>query len=330
MKIIIYQDKGKTRLDKFLVNELPSHSRSQIQKLTKDGLVLVNGQTAAVHRFLKPGDKITINDKRQTINTLLTSPEANKQQDVQVKLVIVDETDDYLIINKPAGLIVHPAVGIKENTLIDWLIKKYPNIKSIGDDPKRPGLVHRLDKDVSGLMVIAKNQKTFAHLKKQFQEHKIKKEYLALVYGKIKKDEGKIDFPLMRSRLTGRIAAKPKETEGKDAITEFEIIKRFTNYTYLKLNLLTGRTHQIRVHLKAYGYPLVGDKIYRNNKLKDKFGLDRIFLHAATLGFYDSDNAWQEYHLELPAELMRILSIINGKAVCNVDVKGNATRNGFR
>lgn len=336
MKNITFKDGGKIRLDKFLTGELPDLSRSQIQKLIKDGLVLVNTQEAVVHRFLKTGDQITIQDsKTKTKDTGFEIQDSryeirNRQMIGRGEPEIINETDDYLVINKPAGLVVHPAAGITEPTLIDWLIKKYPMIKNIGEDVKRPGIVHRLDKDVSGLMVIAKNQKTFAHLKKQFQEHKIKKEYLGLAYGLIKADQGQIDFALKRSKLTGRIAALPNDVDGKAAITKFEVIKRFVHYTYLKLILLTGRTHQIRVHLKAYGYPLVGDKLYRNNKLKDKFGLDRIFLHATTLGFYDLNNAWQEYHLELPAELIRILSIVNGKAARNVDVKGNATSNGFR
>ena len=300
MKTITFEKNEKTRLDKFLVSELSEHSRSQIQQLIKKGLVLVNEQTAAVHRFLKFGDKITINNP-------------TKLHDLQhsthnIHPGIVEENENYLIINKPAGLVVHPASGVKEPTLIDGLLEKYPAIKNVGDDPKRPGIIHRLDKDVSGLIVIAKNQKTFLHLKKQFQEHKIKKEYLALVYGKVEKDEGEIDFSLKRSKLTGRIAALPKDVGGKSAITKFEVVKRLAHYTYLKLILLTGRTHQIRVHLKAYGYPLVGDKLYCNNKLKDKFGLGRIFLHAATLGFYDLNNEWQEFHVDLPQKLNNILT----------------------
>lgn len=311
---ITYNNEEKIRLDKFLTNKLTDLSRSQIQKLIKDGLILVNGEKAVVHRFLKSGDRITIKDsKAKTRDTRYeirdTKNEAQKNGSDEPE--IIDETDDYLVINKPAGLVVHEAPGLTAPTLTDWLVKKYPAIKNVGDDVKRPGIVHRLDKDVSGLMVIAKNQKTFNHLKKQFQEHLIKKEYLALVYGAIKADEGKIEFVLKRSKLTGRVAALPKNAGGRSATTEFTVLKRFAHHTYLKLNLLTGRTHQIRVHLKAYGYPLVGDKLYKNKRIKDKFNLNRIFLHSTTLGFFDINSEWQEFQAELPKELTVILNTLS-------------------
>lgn len=299
MKNITFQKELKERLDKFLAKELADLSRSQIQKLIKSGLVLVNGQKAAVHKFLKKGDEILM-QATPTIESTEKKP--------YPKPKIIDETDDYLVINKPAGLIVHPATGIKEKTLTDWLLKKYPAVQSVGDDPSRPGIVHRLDKDVSGLIVIAKTKDMFGHLKKQFQERLIKKEYLALVRGEVKAAEGIIDLPLKRSRRSGKMAAQPKGTEGKSAITEFSVVKRFKNYTYLKINLKTGRSHQIRTHFFAYGYPLLGDKLYCHKKTKEKIKLNRIFLHAASLAFADLTDKQKEYHCPLPGELNDILT----------------------
>jgi len=297
-----YQENEKIRLDKFLTNEFPNKSRNQIQKLIKDGQIQVNGQTTSVHHFLKTADKITVNaDFEQTENII---------KKLAIKPIIIAETDDFLVINKPAGLIVHPAAGVKEETLTDWLIKKYPKIQNVGENPQRPGIVHRLDKDVSGLLFIAKTQKMFEHLKKQFQNHQIIKEYLGLVHGVITADNGQINFPLKRSKLTGKIVAKPKESEGKDAITKFEIIKRYVNYTYLMIELLTGRTHQIRAHLQAYGHPLVGDKLYKNKKIKSNQNLERIFLHSAKLGFNGLSGDYQEFNLKLPPELQTLLDSI--------------------
>ncbi|MBU1130764.1 RluA family pseudouridine synthase [Patescibacteria group bacterium] len=301
MRKILYQKEAKERLDKFLNNELLDFSRSQIQKLIKAGQIKVNDESTSVHRFLKTGDKITFEEKSQEASTI-------EVPDKITQPAIIAETEDYFVINKPAGLIVHPATGVKEKTLTDWLLEKYPNIRDIGENPARPGIVHRLDKEVSGLMVIAGTQRMFDYLKKQFQSHQLKKEYLGLVHGVIKTDIGQINFPLKRSKLTGKIVARPQKSEGKDAITKFEVIKRFVNYTYLKLTLLTGRTHQIRAHLQAYGYPLVGDKLYKNKKIKDKLNLDRIFLHSAVLGFNDLNEGRQEFNLDLPEDLQNILN----------------------
>ncbi len=323
MKTIIYQSRVKERLDKFLTAELAGLSRNQIQKLIKNGLVLVNNYKVEPHFFLKQNDHIAINYNKNKINTPVFSSS-------YPPIKIIAETDDYLVINKPAGLVVHPATEKEVRpTLTSWLLKKYPKIKTVGDLPTlprrtsgssvepraggrqenllRPGLVHRLDKNVSGLMVVAKNQKMFKHLKEQFKSRQTVKEYLGLVYGKINKEEGVIDFPLERQKKSGKIAARPKGKQGKEAITEFTVLKKFKHFTYLKINLKTGRTHQIRVHLRAYGYPLVGDRLYQNKKIKVA-GLERIFLHACLLGFNDLKNNWQEYHSPLPEALHNFLN----------------------
>lgn len=305
MKEIIYQGSQKQRLDKHLAQELTDLSRTKIQKLIKDGLITVNDEKTTAHHWLRLGDKIAINESNvQIIYQFPLEASPPPAENIQ----IVDETDDYLIINKPAHLIVHPARGVKEKTLVDWLIDKYSDLKGVGENENRPGIVHRLDKEVSGLMVVAKTQKMFEHLKKQFQTHQVTKEYLGLVHGNIDAPEAVIDFPLKRSKLTGKIVAKPKGEAGRDSITEFVVLKRFVNYTYLKINLKTGRSHQIRAHLQAYGYPLVGDKLYKNKKIKEKIKLDRIFLHSHYLKFIDLKNELQEYQSPLPDKLNQILT----------------------
>jgi 23S rRNA pseudouridine1911/1915/1917 synthase len=244
---------------------------------------------------------------------------------------IIAETPDYLVINKPAGLAVHGGGNLKEPTLADWLIARYPKIKSVGDDPARPGLVHRLDKEVSGLMVIAKNNKSFLSLKSQFKDREVNKEYIALVHGRLAADSGQIDFPITRSKSGYKMAAIPTKTvdllsrrhpTGRDqgnitgwfrsrqALSEFTVLRRFVNYTLVRVKIKTGRTHQIRVHFFALGYPLVGDPLYYTKKTKtknQKVNLGRIFLIADHLDFLDLSKKSQSFTIDLPAELMAAL-----------------------
>jgi len=229
---------------------------------------------------------------------------------------IISETNDYLVINKPAGLLVHGGIGIVGETLVDWLVKKYPDIKNVGEDPARPGIVHRLDRDVSGLMVICKNQETYDNLKVQFQDRSIKKEYTALVYGKILKDEDEIDFPIKRATAGFKMAAVPKnfshhnDDKIRHAITHLEVIKKMVNYTLIKLNIKTGRTHQIRVHLFAYGHPIVGDNLYctRITKLKNlKNNLNRVFLASTELEFNDLKGERQKFQAPMPEVMVKYL-----------------------
>ncbi len=249
--------------------------------------------------------------------------------------IIIFENEDYLIINKPAGLIVHGGPGITEPALTDWLRKLYPFIENVGEDPLRPGLVHRLDKEASGLMVIAKNQKSFDHFKKQFKNRRITKKYIALAYGHINKDEDIINFPIKRAHDGYKMAALPTSSEAitdknkpnnrdrgtlraqeesREAITEFNVIKRYINYTLLEVKIKTGRTHQIRVHLYAYGHPLLGDPLYFTKKTKvrnQKINLGRIFLVASELSFKDLNKEKQTFNIELPTELSNFLKKTN-------------------
>ncbi len=313
MYLTIPPQSSKSRLDKFLAQRLPDFSRAWIQKLIKDGLVLVNQKKVSPHYFLKQGDKLKIELKKP--DPIDLSPKKGK-------LDIIFEDENFLVINKPAGLVVHPSLSCKKDTLINLLLAHCPEIRKVGDSHLagletpilRPGIVHRLDKDVSGLMVIAKTQKAFEHLKNQFKNREIKKEYLALVHGKVKKSQGIITFPIIRSKRKGFkmiiTKASPRASvpgKIKTAETLFEVIKYFPKHTLLKVQTKTGRTHQIRCHLNAIGHSIVGEKIYKPRKLTAKLNLsehlDRLFLHACLLGFYDLEGKWQEFKKELPEEL---------------------------
>lgn len=312
MKFIITKDNIGERLDKFLTLKFPSYSRSKIQKEIKAGRILVDDKKAPPHYFLKENQEINIIE-------IIPETEANKDKKIEIpEIGIIEDNNEYLIINKPSGLAVHAQEGFRGATLVDWLLQYYPELRKIGEDPSRPGIIHRLDKEVSGLMVIPKTQASFDNLKKQFKERTINKEYSALAYGTIKEDEGIIDFPLERSK-SGKMAALPKTikgektTLGKRAITEFEIIKRFVNFTLLKVKIKTGRTHQIRVHLLALGHPLAGDNLYGNSmtKLKNKkLNLGRVFLVATKLGLVDLSGNKKEYFLDIPEELEIFLKTI--------------------
>ena len=305
------------RLDKFLASQLPDFSRSQIQKLIKQGGITVNGKIVSSHFSLKESDEIKIAPAGQPADSVVAkSPDGGF---CRREIKIIAETKEYLVINKPAGLVIHGADSFKEESLAEILVKKYPGVKKIGEDPNRPGIVHRLDKEASGLVVIAKQQDSFDNLKKQFQKREVKKEYTALVFGQISKDEEEILFPIKRASSGSKMAALPI-TDGREeninkpgarrAITEFKVIKRFINYTLLKVKIKTGRTHQIRVHLLSYGHPIVGDDLYSTKKTREqnkKLNLGRIFLVADKLSFFDLAGEKQTFTVELPGELREIL-----------------------
>lgn len=233
--------------------------------------------------------------------------------------VIADE-DDYVVLNKPAGLLAHPPYeNFVGRTLVDWLVKQYPEIKSVGDNPRlRPGIVHRLDALVSGLMVVAKTQEMFVCLKDQFKTRKVLKEYTALAYGRIEREEGEIMVPLKKGH--GRTIVKPRGVESEkgvlEAITRFEVLQRFQHYTLVKVFLHTGRTHQIRAHFYAYNHSLVGDKKYCHRQYRTRTAFtrfiksDRVFLHASRLVFNDISGEPSEYTSPLSEELQVFLKTL--------------------
>lgn len=282
----------RIRLDVFLAEKLPGITRSHIAKLLKTGAGIVNGKVASVHTFLKPGDEVRFE------NT--DAADAVQQAKIPAPpLTIVDEAPDYLVIDKQSGILVHPDSKMHHGTLVDAVLAFDPTIGKIGEDPERPGIVHRLDKDVSGLIVVARTQKGYDALKAQFAQHETEKAYLALVYGEIIKDEGDIKFRIARSKTRGRMAARPEhEVEGKAAWTHYKVVQRHRNATLLELQIISGRTHQIRAHMLAMNHPVIGDTLYTRSGLERNVKAPRLMLQCIRLAFTDpSTGERKEYEL---------------------------------
>lgn len=264
------------RLDRFLTGQPPFLSRSQVQRLMDKGLVMINAQSARPSYRLRPGDLIKM---------IVPPPESVALLPEPIPLDIVYEDEDLLVINKPAGLVVHPAVGHRRGTLVNALLDHCPDLPGIGGY-LRPGIVHRLDKDTSGLMLVSKSD--FAHqgLADQLKARQIKRKYLALVHGEVLAEQGLIDAPLGRDpRERKRIAVVHG---GRDARTHYRVKERFSGYTLLDVALETGRTHQIRVHLAYIGYPVAGDPAYgprRHSGTGNPLNLPGQALHAYRIVF---------------------------------------------
>lgn len=300
-KWIINPNQAGQRLDVFLSSNLPDSTRSGIAKQLKAGAGLVNGKKASVHQFLKAGDKVEYQkpDPKapSTLNKALRNAAQGEvdvrpsQRTFDLRELIVKETPDWIVVNKPPGLLVHPDSQNKDGTLIDLLIAHFPPLAKVGEDPERPGIVHRLDKDVSGLMIVAKTQDAFDDLKSQFAHHQTKKLYLALVQGAPPDEEGEIRFRIARSGTHARMAARPViENKGKAAWSHYRVLKKIKNFTLLEVEIMSGRTHQIRAHLFALGCPVVGDELYTNRKskkTKDTHSTNRIMLQSFKLSFTD-------------------------------------------
>lgn len=286
----------KERLDKFLANNVVAVSRGKIQKAIKSGQITVNSKQITEKDFLlSVGDKVEL-PEFQTYNL----------QPKTYNLKIIFENPDLAVIDKPAGLMVHPAAGREDDTLANILISKYPNIKNVGD-PHRPGIVHRLDEDTSGLLVVAKTQPGFDYLKGLFLNRLIEKQYLALVHGVPEKLHGMIDEPIGKNSTH----QKMKVGVGREAKTEYRLLASDPAglFSLLLVNLHTGRTHQIRVHLNHIGHPVVGDWLYGGeHKQADKQLIARQFLHARRLKLKLADGTWLELESELPEDLKEVLN----------------------
>ncbi|MDP2812236.1 MAG: RluA family pseudouridine synthase [bacterium] len=299
---LIYDQNSKERLDKYLQEKLDI-TRSQIKKIILAGKISVNDKPSSVHHWLKSGDQIIFDDAQEKITKVKFEHEP----------IIIDQNEEFLVIEKPSGMLAHPTDKGEKNTLANWLLKKYPKIKKIGDDPRRPGIVHRLDKEVSGLMVVALSQESFESLKKQFQKRTLKKRYIALVHGALLNSQGKIDQPLERDKKTGLMKVQSNANTGKSALTIYAVIKKFINFTLLKIEIKTGRMHQIRAHFYSIGHSVVGDNLYqtkdlrKNHHLTEKTVNKRIFLHAGLLKFKDLSGEWRKYESPLPKELKDFL-----------------------
>lgn len=257
------------RLDKVCSEIFSDYSRSQIKQLLDGGKITVNGKTEKAKYKVKSGDVIRLEEPET--KTLELRPE-------NIPLDIVYEDDDVIVINKPQGMVVHPAPGHDEHTLVNALLYHCP--LSTINGTFRPGIVHRIDKDTSGLLMVAKNDKAHRSLAKQLKDKTNIREYVALVHGRIAEDEGTINAPIGRSLKDRKKQAVVKD--GRNAVTHFEVLKRYRDYTFVKCILETGRTHQIRVHMKYIGHPLVGDPLYGPKKTIKGNGQ---FLHAGKLGF---------------------------------------------
>lgn len=309
--IVKSEDKG-ARLDVFLTEKL-STTRSQIQKMINTGQIKLNGaEPQKMGSTLKPGDKIAI--ASEAVNT-----KSVRAAFTMKNIKIIAETPDYLVVEKPTGMLTHSTTKNEPDSLAYLLAEKYPELNMVGDNVKlRPGIVHRLDKEASGLLVVARTQAMFENLKNQFQNRTVGKEYVALAHGVINREEDKLSFRIGRSETDDRMAAMPEtekglfSEEGKDAATEFEVQKRFINFTLVRVKIKTGRMHQIRAHFLAYNHPLCGDPIYfqrkRSNKNDKKLG--RLFLHCSKLGFVDLNGEYKEFSSPLPKELTNFLTTL--------------------
>ena len=287
------QDSG-SRIDRFLTDKLGGQfSRSHIKKMIDSGCVQIGGTAIKAHRKIRPGEIIDIREPE---------PQKVDVRPEEIPLDIVFEDGDLIVVNKSAGMVTHPGAGNYEGTLVNALMGHCPALSSVGGQ-YRPGIVHRLDKGTSGLMVIAKNDSVHKELSKQFAGHTVKKVYYAIVKGIVQLDHGTISAPIGRSSYD-RKKMSVRFEESKPAVTNYSVIKRFKDCTLLDIRIETGRTHQIRVHVKYLGYPVLGDETY-GGKHQD---LKRPALHAKTLGFeHPVSKKYMEFDSELPEDLKGFL-----------------------
>lgn len=315
------------RLDVFLSEEMKI-SRSQVQKLIEDGLVLVNKKLPKkAGDRIKEGDKISVAKKlaktTETKRSRRTDQNAIVDEKEKIKRWTIEDiqfiaiTPDYLVVEKPNGMLTHSTTRGEKDSLAELLATKYPELKKVGEDPIRPGIVHRLDKEASGLLVVARTQKMFEHLKEQFKTRTIEKEYAVLAHDPMPRNWDEIDFPIARSHNADRMAARPTSGEepdedNKNAKTELFLDKNFVNFSLLKVKIHTGRMHQIRVHLLAYNHPVVGDPLYFQKKRKNMWDkkLGRLFLHSSKLAFADLAGTKVTFESCLPKELSDFLETL--------------------
>ena len=292
MDFIIKDENEKVRLDKFLIDKLDL-SRSKVQEMIKQGLVLVNGKSSKNSYVLRSKDSVKVIGELK-IETDVT-PEA-------MDLDIVYEDDDLMVINKPSGLVVHPAAGHFTNTLVNGLLY-HTNSLSNNNGVERPGIVHRIDKDTSGLLIVAKNDKAHEFLSMQLKDKTLSRIYVALVHGKINHDTGTIDAPIGRDPFDRKKMCVTEENS-REAITHFRVIERYKNATLLEVKLQTGRTHQIRVHMNYIKHSIINDPVYGNKKATD-FGQ---MLHAKEISFiHPKTNKRMSFTCEVPDEFNEIL-----------------------
>ena len=293
------QENQQMRLDKYLAEQFPEHTRSYLQKLIKDGEVLVNGKNVKTGYQLSKGDEVSVN---------IPEPKELDVEPQKMDLDIVYEDDDVILINKPKGMVVHPAPGHTTDTLVNGLLYHCKDNLSGINGVARPGIVHRIDRDTTGILIVCKNDMSHNSIAAQLKEHSINRRYRALVHGNLKEDTGTVEGAIGRHPID-RKKMSINEKNGKPAVTHYTVLERFGNYTLIECKLETGRTHQIRVHMSSIGHPLVGDEVYGPAKCPWK--LQGQCLHAMVLGFvHPRSGEYMEFSAELPEyfeELLRKL-----------------------
>ena len=284
------------RIDKFLAEQLPDQSRSYLQKLLKDGKVSVNDKT------VKANYKVQLSD---VIRFELPDPEVPDILPEDIPLDILYEDEDVLLINKPKGMVVHPSAGHYTHTIVNAVMYHCKDHLSGINGVMRPGIVHRIDMDTTGVIVICKNDSAHQSLAEQLKEHSITRKYRALVHGNLKEDQGTIEGPIGRHPIDRKKMAINRQN-GKPAVTHYKVLERFQKYTYIECQLETGRTHQIRVHMASIGHPLLGDEVYCG--IKSPFSLEGQCLHAKTIGFmHPRTHEYVEFDAPLPAYFEELL-----------------------
>ena len=290
------QEDQQMRLDKYLAEQFPEQTRSYLQKLIKDGAVLVNGKCVKTGFQLSKGDEVSV-----------SIPEPKELDVLPQKMDqdIVYEDEDVILINKPKGMVVHPAPGHTTDTLVNGLLYHCKDHLSGINGVARPGIVHRIDRDTTGILIVCKNDKAHNSIAAQLKEHSINRRYRALVHGNIKEDTGTVEGPIGRHPID-RKKMSINERNGKPAVTHYTVLERFGNYTLIECKLETGRTHQIRVHMTSIGHSLVGDEVY--GPAKCPFKLQGQCLHAMVLGFvHPTTGQYMEFSADLPEYFEELL-----------------------
>ena len=302
MKYFEVEKDGK-RIDAFLSEKLEDTSRVAVQRLIEKGKVLVNGKTVKPSYKVQEGDNIQVEEEIPVEVSL-------KAQEIPLDIIYEDK--DIIVVNKPKGMVVHPANGNPDGTLVNAIMAICKDsLSGIGGEI-RPGIVHRLDKDTSGIIIIAKNDKAHINLSEQIKDHKVRKTYIALVRGIVKENEATINMPIGRSEKDRKKMAVTKN--GKEAITHFKVLERYDKYTLLQVNIETGRTHQIRVHLSQIGYPIVGDEVYSNGK--NEWNVKGQCLHAKSLEFTHPTTGKKMYlEAKLPEYFEDILKDLKNRKI---------------
>ena len=291
------------RIDKAVTQLRPELSRAYVQQLIEAGHITVAGKQVRAGYKLRTGDKVEIT---------VPAPVSLETVAQDIPLDVVYEDKSVLVINKPAGMVVHPAAGNTEDTLVNALLHHCGDTLSAIGGVLRPGIVHRIDKDTTGLLIVAKGDRAHQHLSEQLKTRTLSRKYYALVHGNVREETGTVDAPLGRDPRDRKKMAVVR-TGGREAVTHFEVVERFGQYTLLKCKLQTGRTHQIRVHMRHMGHPIVGDKTYGIKK--EAFQLDGQLLHAGEIGFiHPETEETMTFSVPRPAIFERILQILRNKA----------------